>query len=600
MRRIRFLALVVAVTAVVAPPNQARAAGSFTFYGSGWGHGLGMSQWGAYGLAKSGWTHDQILTHFYTGTKVVQAPVPKTVRVDLADGLKQARLGAEVGPVQLWVGQPSAGQPVATIPAGETWTVVPGSPGYQLQGASGQAVGTFGGPGPQQHLYATFEDAGSHLTIPQAGATYNRGVVEFNLTSCSSRCRIRLILAVGFEDYLLGVGEVPSSWPKEALEAQVIAARSYAMYKIRNDGVQAACNCDLYDGSNDQVYIGWNKEGGPDGARWVAAVRDTTREIVEFRGSVALTVFTASDGGHTEDVDVQWGTPLSSFPYLAGVCDPGDYTAANPWTDWNRSFTDDAVTRLLRPITGDIGAVTGFTDAERGVSGRITQMSVQGASGTASVTGSELRSALDLPDDRVWVGSDRNVLGAIRTRYDALMCRPGLPTSSTKALPGGSRQTFQVGAIYANAGAGVTVWLKGPIYDEYLGVGGATGALGLPVSPVIGLGKLAGSARGECDATCVRVDFAGGRIYLKSTTGAYALWGKVLASYLDHDGVVGKLGYPVSCVEEAGNGTMSATFEHGSIACKRNGTCRVSFTQSISSRGRSSPPVRCPCTRTPR
>src|SRR5712691_7146809 len=376
MRRIRFLTLVVAVTAVVAAPSQARAAGSFTFFGSGWGHGLGLSQWGAYGLAKSGWTHNQILTHFYSGTKVAQAPVPKRIRVDLADGLKQAKLAAELGPVQLWVGQASTGHPVATIPAGETWTVVPGSPGYDVVDASGQAVGTFGGPGPQQHLYATFEDAGSHLTIPQAGATYNRGVVEFNLTSCLSACRLRLILSVGFEDYLLGIGEVPSSWAKEALEAQVIAARSYAMYKIKQYGVQQTCNCDVYDGSNDQVYIGWDKEGGTGGARWVAAVRATTGEIVEFHGAVALTLFTASDGGHTEDINVQWGTPLSSYPYLAGVCDPGDYTAANPWTDWHRSFAADAIAHSLRPVTGAIGAVTGFTGIERGVSGRIAQMTV--------------------------------------------------------------------------------------------------------------------------------------------------------------------------------------------------------------------------------
>ena len=207
-------------------------------------------------------------------------------------------------------------------------------------------------------LFATFADHGARATVPEAGATYNRGFMEFNLMACTGGCSLRMILRVPFEQYLLGIGEVPSSWPMEALRAQAIAARSFALYKIQTYGVQSTCNCHLTDGSNDQVYIGWDKEGGVDGKRWVNAVRSTAGQIVTYQGAVALTVFTASDGGHTEDLNVQWGTPLAAYPYLAGVCDPGDYTAANPWSDWNRQFSAQALTTALVAYTGDIGTVS--------------------------------------------------------------------------------------------------------------------------------------------------------------------------------------------------------------------------------------------------
>ena len=74
MRRIRSFVLVVAVSAALLPAGSASAGGSFTLYGSGWGHGLGLSQWGAYGLAKQGWNAKQILTHFYSGTEAEEGP----------------------------------------------------------------------------------------------------------------------------------------------------------------------------------------------------------------------------------------------------------------------------------------------------------------------------------------------------------------------------------------------------------------------------------------------------------------------------------------------------------------------------------------------
>jgi SpoIID/LytB domain protein len=560
----------VAVSAALLPAGRASAGGSFTLYGSGWGHGLGLSQWGAYGLAKQGWNAKQILTHFYSGTKLDNAKEPPNeIRVALAAGEERIHLTAAGGPARLWAKAPS-GKPIGTIALGATWVVKAVNGAYRVLDDAGAVVGGHDWGSATSNLYVTYANDGARVISPEGGATYNRGHLELNLTGCPDGCSLRLIVQLAFEEYLFGIGEVPSSWPMESLRAQAIAARSFALYKIRKYGLQESCNCNVWDGSNDQVYVGWDKEGGTDGHRWRKAATSTANEIVTYGGTVALTVFTASDGGHTEDLNVQWGTPLASYPYLAGVCDPGENTSANPWTDWSRSFSAGALTTALSPYTGDVGTISGFGKVRRGISGRIVDAVVHGGSGDATVTGGELRSALSLPDDRVWINADRNVLGDIRTKYDALMCEPGLPMSTTKTLAGGSRQVFATGAIYRNAEADATVWLKGAIYDEYLEVGGAPGTLGLPIGDPVNLAAVRGLS---CPEGCSRVDFVNGRVFWKSGVGAHALWGDVLDAYLAHDGAAGALGFPTSRVQQEG-GSGSATFEHGTISCAGD-ACQV-------------------------
>jgi SpoIID/LytB domain protein len=360
---------------------------------------------------------------------------------------------------------------------------------------------------------------------------------------------------------------MPSSWPADALRAQAVAARSYATYVIRRGGIRSSCGCHLTDGASDQVFVGYDKESGVDGDRWVAAVNATAREVVTYGGSVIQAFYAASDGGYSENVEDVWhgGDPDYAIPYLRGVCDPGEYSSGSPWTDWTRSFTASSVTMRLRPYTGEIGRIRRFTGARRGESGRIISVLARGPNGSARVRGSELRSALGLPDGRVWINQDRNIVGAIRTTYDALMCRPGLPRSGIATFDHGSRQLFAVGGIYRNARADVTVWLKGAIHGEYRRVGGAGGRLGLPVSR---------SVRGATTcSSCRRVLFEAGRIYFESGLGAHALWGSVLSAYLHHGGAQGSLGSPITSVRTR-DGVRRASFEHGSIACS-GGTCDV-------------------------
>lgn len=584
MRRLTFTILAVStVLTALVPVSPARAAGTITLFGSGNGHGIGLSQWGAFGLAQDGWSHGDILTHFYQGTRVSSsAALPRHVRVGLTTDERTIHLEAAHGSIRLWVGAPITGTFVGSIPQGETWTVRPAGDGsYRVRDSAGDPVGGRRWGSGRDNLYATYSDTNSRVFVPESdqiygtGFTYARGSLEFNTYGCATRCKERLILAIRFEEYLLGVAEVPNGWPMPALKAQAVASRTYAAYGIEHDGLRAGCACDLTDGQSDQTYVGWSKESSADGDRWVRAVTATKDQAVTYGGALIQAFFTSSDGGYSENVEDAWhgGDPRYAIPYLRGVCDPGENTSSNPWESWSRSFSASDATSRLRAYTGNIGTISRFDGDVRGVSGRIITVVVRGDAGHATITGTELRAALGLPDDRVWFDKDKNVLGAIRVEYDALNCRPGLPTTQQLALPDGSRQRFERGGIYRNTTTDATVWVRGAIYDEYRAVGEVNGDLGLPTGDIVQLTPqvIANGCTG-----CKLLKFQGGRIYVTPDVGAHALWGAVVAAYADDGGPDGSLGFPTGRVQTAPDGSTSATFQHGTISCPAGGSCTTS------------------------
>jgi SpoIID/LytB domain protein len=422
--------------------------------------------------------------------------------------------------------------------------------------------------------------------IPEAdgiwddGFSYARGSIEFDLASCGGAdgCIENVIARLGLEDYVDGIGEVPASWPMASLEAQAVAARTFAVYSIVHYGIRRDCACHLTDGSGDQTYIGYDRESGTDGDRWVKAVAATRGRVVTYHGAVIQAFYAASDGGHSDSVQDVWhgGDPAYAIPWLTGVCDPGEWTSANPWKTWTRTVDDATLTSRLRPYTGPIGTVTTFTRIVHAEGGRIMTADAVGGSGTATVTGSELRAAFGLPDDRMWIGQDRLVTGALRTTYDDLMCAPGLPASARRAVPGGSQQFFDQGGLYRNGNKDLTVWLRGEIDDEYRAVGSGDGVLGVPTSSVHVLGTGTTTATtGSLSCACKRVDFKGGRLYWKRGIGAHALWGPVLAKYLAVGGAQSSLGFPTTRVRPRADGGTRASFEGGRIVCPAGDACSV-------------------------
>jgi stage II sporulation protein D len=448
-----------------------RPAGHFVFHGSGYGHGIGMSQYGALGLARRGWAPDKIVRHYYRGVTVARRPPAEpTIRVGLLQNAGTARLISTAGAFDLVI---QSGEVIETVPPGQRRTVeVTGDQRFRVLRADGTEVAVVGAPG--NDLVARLHP-GSRVRVPEWGHELAHGEVRFQVTGPGA-AHVLVVLAV--EDYVLGISEVPNSWPLQALGAQAIAARTYGYWRLAG-ALRADCACDVYTSAADQVYIGWDKEASSQGERWAQAVRDTASVVATYQGQPIYAAYSSSSGGYTEDIEKVWpgATPQ---PYLRGVCDPGDYVEDNPNREWRADFQAGAVTTDLRQYTGDIGTVTGFTDWILGVSGRVTSVRVVGTRGASVIEGWDIRTGLTLKDTRFSVNRNLNVTGAIREEYDRIACRPGRAISSQKKVRGGREQRFVDGRMYENGRRDAVVWLRGAVLDEYLRLKGPRGRLGLP------------------------------------------------------------------------------------------------------------------------
>ena len=485
MKRRTILPLVLAASlaAPFAPlTTTASAESSFTFYGSGYGHGIGMSQWGAYGLAKAGWLAEDIATYYYAGTEISTLGEMEPIRVGLANGRSAFSFTAQGGPVTVTVGGAEVGQ----IPDGSTWSVVPDGTAYDILDATGApvapAVGDAGTP-------VVIVPGDARVKVPELGRTYGRGQLEVGSHLCGSTCKLRLVAVVPLEQYLYGLAEVPNTWPAEALAAQAIVARTYAVTKATVSQHRSPCDCAVYASTVDQVYTGMDKETSAGGANWTAAVDATAGEVVTYQGATIQAFYMTSSGGYTEDNDKAWGGV--AIPYLRGVCDPGDFVAANPNAAWTVTLS---ATDVSTKLNLNVGTVTGFSVVSRGVSGRILSVTVTGDAGSATIGGSTLQQRLGLKDDRLWIGKDLRVGGAIREKYDALGCAPGQATSPAMLVRDGYRQKFERAQLFQGPSLKAFA-LSGAMLDFYLSQKGPKGALGFPLSDVRTLSNGATRAR---------------------------------------------------------------------------------------------------------
>lgn len=469
-------ALLVAAVALAmlaaATPSSAR---TFRFRGMGWGHGIGLSQYGALGLAQRGWSASRILRWYYSGAKVVKRPPPKpNVRVGLLQNRKRISFTVASGSAEIRL---QSGAVIESVGKGATRsiTVTPAQT-YVVKKGNGQQVGgAWGGPGDAIEIVPS-----KVVYLKEWGHRAGRGRVSFPIAGASNG---HLIAILGAEEYLYGLGEVPSSWPKATLQAQAIAGRTY-LYRTVAAG-RSGCACDILGDTRDQAYVGWDKEAGTDGGRWVKAVNATPRRVAVYDGNLITTYYSSSSGGYTENIENVW-TAAAPAPYLRGRCDPGDHVASNPNRFWSVAFSGGGLAAKLGGPDGMVRA-TKLQVLERGVSGRVVRATIHGKRGdgsAAAVTmdGWDLRGALGLKETRFWVNQNRNIVGGIRARYDRLKCRPGLATSNQKRLRGGRWQKFERGRMYQAPAGGKARWLKGPVLKRYLKLKGPKGKLRWPTS----------------------------------------------------------------------------------------------------------------------
>jgi stage II sporulation protein D len=325
------------------------------FNGHGWGHGVGMSQYGAYGYAQHGSTFDQILAHYYPGTTLGPAPA-STIRVLLADKKKKLTIEATA--------------PLTVRDAAGKSHHVPAGP-FLLD------VKTLQWPVP----LTVKARRGSFLGY---GKNEYRGSFFFDVVDG----KLRMIDVVGLEQYLWGVvpAEMPSDWAPEALKAQAVAARSYAL-ATRAVGAPF----DVYSDTRSQMYLGVLHEA----ASTTAAVNATKGKVVLYQGKVATTFFSSTSGGETESSADWTGTAI---PYLVSVPDP--YDLLSPYHDWGPvPITAAAVLKALK-LTGPITDVTTTPN----LAGRVGQLKLTTPLKATTVQATTLRGAIGLRSTWFTVG----------------------------------------------------------------------------------------------------------------------------------------------------------------------------------------------------
>lgn len=393
-RLVKILLLVVSSSAAVSGVTgaggglQAAAEPVFNLTGYGFGHGLGMSQYGALGQVKEGRGYTDILGYYYQGTYVAGVGLPGSLRVGILQDRSSLDFSGTGPGYQIRVGDSVWGASTGI------WnlTAIPG--GFRIRDPWG---GTADVGSSWAQIYG-FEESGAQITLAQNGRSYGRGFIEVVKVSDTT---FHVVVVVGYDKYLYGLGEVPSSWPAEALKAQAVAARTYAFYKAVTAGDRRpGCDCTVYSSTMDQAYVGWSKEAGPYGDQWRAAVDTTSSQVVLYGGNPILAAYHSSSGGYTEaNEDVWSGSPL---PYLRPVPDPWSQIPENPYATWSVAFSASDIASAF-----GMESVASLDLSRRTQGGGLAWAVIHGVEGGAAISkwvkGSTFRSALGLRSTKIFV-----------------------------------------------------------------------------------------------------------------------------------------------------------------------------------------------------
>jgi len=406
-------------TLLPAAPEAAAEVG-FTFLGGGYGHSVGMSQYGAYGMAREGYTWQEILSHYFTGASPAPAD-PALLAAPLWVGLTQ-----EVTRIELTaVATGTAPAAPATFTQGANTLVISGGEKAVVEylgGGNCRVTGPTGaieGPctidaswdGNAEAPTTALEIGG--CTLPDWNAPggtvwrpcrYARGILHVRP---DNNLGFDVSLEMSVDAYVLGISESPYAWgnmgAQAALEAQAVAARSYAMHRALDRGDPASrpwCWCHVYDTAVDQYYAGWGHATQP----WLDAVAATAGQVMthpsETRNGALIpieTFYSSSTFGWTEDSENGF---TAYVPYLRAVDDHWSRlnSTGNPNARWSRTFTAaDLASRLPGMST-----ITGASVTRCSATGAALEITFTGQGGPRTFTTRDLRGYLGLRSMQVY------------------------------------------------------------------------------------------------------------------------------------------------------------------------------------------------------
>lgn len=369
-----------------------------------------MSQIGARGMATESATATEILTHFYPGTEVAQVVDTQVIRINIGHRQSDASItmrplrNDQSTPTSITVIDgsyakgiaPSDERVVGTYLSDLSLTLTSQSGGIELTRSSKTAK--FAPLAPKK-AWTLRWDSATVVQVRTKERTYliRYGQIEIKWvknSTGSGEMEITASMRLG-DEYLFGLGEVPSSWPAAALEAQAIAARTYALTKM--DRIRAACDCNIYSSTRDQNFVGYSKESEAIyGIKWRDAVERTSGLAVLLQGKPIQAFYFSSSGGMTQNVKDVWGSEIA---YLVNRPDSWSVNSTlNPrYALWTRQVSQESMAKAFQ-----MEDVDRYQILSRSITGSVLRIRATSSLGEEkTLTGEVFRSRLGLPS--TWI-----------------------------------------------------------------------------------------------------------------------------------------------------------------------------------------------------
>ncbi len=391
------LAMLATLLVLVAAPAAAHDTDVIVFEGGGWGHSVGMSQYGALGFARDGWDYTQIISHYYSeyGQNAQRAYVAALEGAgNLRVNLTQERIAVELynrGSFPVTITRDAESYVVdqnntkiEIVSDGPNCRVLAGG-AEALPSGSCRMTLTWDGweeqPTTRIEMPWVTSRSGSRIQCQQRDwnvgfdrvCAYSRGTMH--IWPDNNTDSFHVVQEMDLDQYAYGISEMPYYWgrvggdwsnidPKglEALKVQAVAARSYALRRAIDAGPSRlqVCGCHVYDTTVDQRYVGWGHGQAP----WIKAVDDTSMQVVGHPASVdskgdflpVPAYYSSSTFGATEPNEVGFGSS-NPVPYLRSVPDPH---SADPNLNGNARWTVSLTKAQIAAKLG-MSKVTGVT-----------------------------------------------------------------------------------------------------------------------------------------------------------------------------------------------------------------------------------------------
>ena len=389
-------------TPTAPPAGPVTLGGSVTFYGRGYGHGVGLSQYGAQGRAADGQLASAILSHYYQGTTLGTTS------------------NSQIRVLVLQAFAASATNPVQVYGRGGTWTIDGVSATFPAD-ARLRFTPTTSGTSTTWKITVTAADgsillskassaslrvrpsSGTVLQLWSKPSAYDhfRGVLRL-IGKTDATAKVNVVNELPIETYLRGVvpAEVPAAWPAEAVKAQAIAARSYAAYRLH----PTTGTFDIYADTRSQMYLGKLVEK----AASDSAVSATAGVVLRTPGGgIANALFSSTGGGATENnenvfVSATGQRTAGASSYLRGSmdrrADGSPYDGASPYATWStKTYTLAQIQAwFAADARTNVGTLVALDLRDRGVSGRLISVTLIGLDGTTKkVSGSIFRDVFN-------------------------------------------------------------------------------------------------------------------------------------------------------------------------------------------------------------